>query len=216
MLLGHAATAGSRRAAFPADEPLDAGGRRTAAELAGRLRTPDTVWCGPSPACRATGVLALPDATVPVDDPAEHDPVPAGPDPGAWRGRTPEDLLATEPAELAAWLTESRAAPRGGESTAAFAARVGRWMDALSVPDGGADRRRGPVRRTMLAVVDPPVVRAAVAHALGAGPEALRRIDAGPLWLAELTAHGGRWNLRSLAPADDVLPGPVRPGRRRG
>ena len=81
-LLAHAATEASRAARFPLDEPLDAGGRRTAGELAGRLREPDLLWCAPSARCRETTGLVLPGREPDGD-------APTGPDPGAWAGRSP-------------------------------------------------------------------------------------------------------------------------------
>jgi broad specificity phosphatase PhoE len=107
-------------------------------------------------------------------------------------GRSPGELAAEDPAALQAWLTDPGAAPPAGESLAALRDRVGGWMDGLDADDD---------RGVALAVVDPPVVRAAVAHALGAGPAGLWRIDVAPLTLAVLTGHAGRWNLRALGPA---------------
>ncbi|MEJ2861402.1 histidine phosphatase family protein [Actinomycetospora flava] len=178
-LLAHAATAAARSARFPLDEPLDAGGRRAAAAV--ELATPEHLWCASSTRCRETASLALPER--PVDGDA-----PAGPDPGDWAGRSPADLLADDAAALQAWMTDPDAAPPGGESLAALVARVGTWMDALPRED----------RTVGLAVVDPPVVRAAIAHALGAGPAAAWRVDVAPLTLAVLTGGAGRWNLRML------------------
>ncbi|MDD7964044.1 histidine phosphatase family protein [Actinomycetospora lemnae] len=180
-LLAHAATAAAREARFPDDEPLDTGGRRAAAELAGRLPEPAHVWCAPSARCRGTAALVLPGRSVDGE-------APAGPDPGAWAGRAPADLAVEDPAALQSWLTDPDAAPPGGESLAALVARVGAWMDDLPRED----------RTVGLAVVDPPVVRAAVAHAMGAGPAAAWRVDVAPLTLAVLTGGSGRWNLRSL------------------
>lgn len=185
-LLAHAATAASRAARFPLDEPLDDDGRRAATAL--DLPSPQHCWCAPTARCRATLALALPEQ--PVDGDA-----PLGPDPGDWAGRSPVDLAGEDPAALQAWMTDPDTAPPGGESIAALVARVGAWMDAL--PRG--DRSVG------LAVVDPPVIRAAVAHALGAGSAGAWRVDVAPLCRAELTGGSGRWNLRALghrAPGD--------------
>ncbi|MDD7942286.1 histidine phosphatase family protein [Actinomycetospora lutea] len=179
-LLAHAATAATRAARFPDDESLDAGGRRTASEL--EVTTPEHLWCAPPARCRETAALVLP------EQPIEGD-APAGPDPGAWAGRSPADLAAEDPAALQAWMTDPAATPPGGESLASLVARVGGWMDGLP----GEDRTVG------LAVVDPPVVRAAIAHALSAGPAVAWRVDVAPLTLAVLTGRGGRWNLRSLS-----------------
>ncbi|GAA4905282.1 broad specificity phosphatase PhoE [Actinomycetospora succinea] len=188
-LLAHAATAASRAARFPVDEPIDAGGRRAASEL--RPAAPEHLWCAPSARCRETAALVLPGRAVDGE-------APAGPDPGVWAGRSPADLAAEDPAALQAWLTDPSAAPPGGESLAALLARVGAWMDELP---GGEDRTVG------LAVVDPPVIRAAVAHALGAGAAAAWRVDVAPLTLAVLTGRSGRWNLRSLGSGPTGEPG---------
>ncbi|PVZ13285.1 histidine phosphatase family protein [Actinomycetospora cinnamomea] len=178
-LLAHAATTASRHARFPADEPLDDGGRRAASALAGVLAPPELLWCGPTRRCRETAELALPGRPVDGDAPAE-------PDPGAWVGRAPDDLAVEDPATLQAWLTDPDAAPPRGESLGALLGRVGAWMDALPRTD----------RAVVLAVVDPPVVRAAVAHALGAGPPGAWRVDVAPLSRCVLTGGDGRWNLR--------------------
>jgi broad specificity phosphatase PhoE len=183
-LLAHAATEASRTARFPTDEPLDAGGRRTATELAGRLREPDLLWCASSARCRETTALMLPGREPDGD-------APPGPDPGAWAGRSPVDLATEDPAGLQAWIADPEAEPPGGESLTALVARVGAWMDGLP----------GEERAVAVAVVDPPVVRAAISHALGAGPGGAWRVDVAPLTLAVLTGHGGRWNLRALGPA---------------
>ncbi|MEJ2884955.1 histidine phosphatase family protein [Actinomycetospora aeridis] len=178
-LLAHAGTIASRGARFPADEPLDTGGRRTAEAL--ELAAPDHLWCAPSTRCRETAALVLPGRGIDGE-------APAGPNPGAWAGRTPADLAADNPTALQAWLSDPDAAPPGGESLATLLARVGEWMDALPRDDKGVG----------LAVVDPPVIRAAIAHALTGGPDAAWRVDVAPLTLAVLTGGSGRWNLRSL------------------
>jgi broad specificity phosphatase PhoE len=182
-LLAHGATAASRRATFPADEPLDAAGRRAAGALTGRLDDPDTLWCAPSRRCRETAAMVLPGRDPDGD-------APAGPDPGRWAGRSPAELAAADPGGLQAWLTDPEAAPPGGERLSAVLDRVAAWMDGLA---GEVDERD-----IALAVVDPPVVRAAVAHALATGPAGAWRVDVAPLTLCVLTGRGGRWNLRSL------------------
>lgn len=172
-LLAHAATAGSRRGDFPCGESLDDGGRRSAAGVVVPTAV-ETVRCGPSPACRETAALL----GRPVDGDA-----PAGPDPGQWAGRGLTDV---DPAALGAWLAGG--APPDGEAVSTCVDRVAAWMDGLGPDDA-------------YAVVDPPVVRAAVAHALGAGTDGTWRVDVAPLTLALLTGRSGRWNLRALTPA---------------
>lgn len=172
-LLAHGPTAAVRRAGFPSDEPLD-----------GELVPPvlpryDEVRCAPSARCRETAAA--------LDLPAAEDPVLAGLDHGSWAGRTLDDVAATDPDGLTRWLTEPDATPHGGESMAEFTSRIGGWLRGLPV------RPRG-----ILAVVDPAVVRAGIAHALGAPPTAVWRVDVDPLSVAVLVGEAGRWNLRSL------------------
>jgi broad specificity phosphatase PhoE len=174
-LLAHAATTATRQARFPADEPLDDGGRRAAATTA--LAAPEHLWCAPTQRCRETAALVLPGRAVDGD-------APAGPASGAWSGRAPGELATEDPAGLQAWLTDPAATPPGGESLAGLLDRVATWMDGLDGDDRGV----------ALAVVDPPVVRAAGAQ----------RVDVAPLTLAVLTGRAGRWNLRALgAPSTD-------------
>ncbi len=192
VLLGHAATAAVRTAAFPADEPLDARGRTDATTLAGRLRRVDDVRRGPSARCRETAELI-------GVGPAVVEPDLAGPDHGRWTGRSLAEVVTAEPDGVRAWTADPDARPHGGESLTDLTVRVGRWMDGLV-------RGAGDV---LLAVVDPPVLRAAVVHATGAGSAALWRVDVAPLTLLTITAGPGGWHLRSLRPAlstpDDEL-----------
>jgi broad specificity phosphatase PhoE len=176
VLLAHAATVATRRSGFPADEPLDA------AELPlPALPRYEEVRCAPSLRCRRTAdALGLPAA---VDDGL------TGLDHGSWAGRALDDVAAADPDGLTRWLTDPEAVPHGGESMAAFVGRVGGWL--RTVPN----RPRG-----LLAVVDPAVVRAALAHALGAPVTAVWRIDVDPLSVAVLAGEPGRWNLRELRP----------------
>ncbi|WP_149183722.1 histidine phosphatase family protein [Streptomyces sp. TRM49041] len=129
----------------------------------------------PSPRCRATA------AALGLD--AEVDDALRGLGMGAWEGRTPDEVAATDPDALAAWTTDPDAAPPDGESVTALCARAAGWLAEL--PDG----------RT-LAVADQAFVRAAVVHALGAAPATFWRIDAEPLSVTLLTARAGRWRLR--------------------
>ena len=50
----------------------------------------------------------------------------------------------------------------------------------------------------MTAITHGEVVKAAVVHALGAPLLAFWRIDAAPLAITELHAHGGRWTVVRL------------------
>lgn len=192
VLLSHASTAAVRTASFPADEELDPRGRREATRLAGRLRRVDEVRSAPSRRCQQTAALVLGGAgPQPVADPGL-----TGPDHGRWAGRSLDDVADSEPDGLRAWLSDTDARPHDGEPLSELTARIGRWTDSVgTAPDG----------YVLLAVADPPVLRAAVVHATGAGPGALTRIDVAPLTFATLTGGPDGWHLRSLRPA---VPGP--------
>ncbi|MFI8824354.1 histidine phosphatase family protein [Streptomyces sp. NPDC053431] len=134
----------------------------------------------PSARCEGTaGVLGL------TEVPAE--PALAGCAMGRWRGRGLDELTTEEPESVAAWLSDPAAAPHGGESLRELRARVAAWMDALEPG-------------TVLAFTEPDVVRAAVAHALGAPEAVFWRLDVRPLERVELSGRSGRWNVRLGAP----------------
>lgn len=181
MLLRHATTAAVRRAAFPEDEALDADGEVAARTLAGALGRGEAL-CGPSARSRTTAALAGLDATV--------DPRLDECDFGSWRGRTLAEVHAEAPDDAAAWMTDPSSAPHGGESLAAFAARVSAWLDEQAAREG-----------RVIAVTHGGVVKAAVVHALGAPIDAFWRVDAAPLRATVLHSHDGRWTLaRANAP----------------
>ncbi|MGW5424699.1 histidine phosphatase family protein [Streptomyces sp. NPDC003943] len=134
----------------------------------------------PSGRCAETAAL-LGLAEVPAE------PALAGCAMGRWRGRRLDELAAGEPESVAAWLSDPGAAPHGGESLRDLRARVAAWMDALEPG-------------TVWAVAEPDVIRAAVAHALGAPEAVFWRLDVRPLERVELSGRSGRWNLRLGAP----------------
>lgn len=176
-LLAHGATVAVRRAAFPADEPLDDATTVTGVDLP-RV---DEVRCAPSERCRATAAaLGLT---------AVADPALAACDYGSWAGRSLDEVAAGEPDGLQHWLTDPRSRPHGGESLHDVGTRVGEWLDGL--PD---------LRLGVLAIVDPAVAQAAIVHAMGAPATAIWRVDVAPLTLALLVGRPGRWNLRALRP----------------
>jgi len=183
VLLRHAPTAATRRAAFPVDEPLDARGAAAAVALRGRLPDHDECFAGPSLRARETARLA---GLAPRDEPAL-----AECDFGAWTGRSLAEVAEQDPEGLAAWMSDPSATPHGGEALSALAVRVARWLDGQAAREGAA-----------VAVTSGGPIRAAVAHALGAPLAALWRIEAAPLGLAELHCHDGAWRLMRLnAPA---------------
>ncbi|MEC4018597.1 histidine phosphatase family protein [Streptomyces sp. H27-D2] len=185
ILISPAMSAAMREARFDDDSPLDAVGLRQAEAAYGTLPAGDRVFASPTTRCRRTaealGVQAEPHAAL---RPCAM---------GRWRGRLLDELTASEPEAVTAWLSDPAAAPHGGESLDALCARVAGWFDELSGDSG-----------RVIAVAEPDVVRAAVVHALGTPVPGFWRIDVLPLTLTELSGRAGRWNLRSgraLAPA---------------
>jgi broad specificity phosphatase PhoE len=177
LLVRHAATDATRAAAFPADEALDERGLASAGLLAATLPSRCVALSSPALRCRQTATAAG------LEDPAiEPDLVEC--DFGAWAGRPLADVHAAEPEATAAWMTDPDACPHGGESLTAFAARIGRWLDAQAAQDGCA-----------VAITHGGVVKAALVHALEAPLAAFWRIDVAPLAVTELHAHDGRWTV---------------------
>lgn len=181
-LLCHAATPALRKAAFPADEPVDASGLQDLSVLGQDWRLARRRLTSPALCARQTAEALTLDATI---DPALRDI-----DYGRWRGLTLAEAQQREPDSVRLWLDAPDAAPHGGESLRILLARVAHWMEALPNEPG-----------LTLAVTHSAVIRAAVVHALDAGPESFWRIDAAPLSLARLSRNSGRWRLASLAAA---------------
>jgi broad specificity phosphatase PhoE len=95
------------------------------------------------------------------------------------------DIQATEPENLAAWMTDATAAPHGGESFSALSERAGLWMD----------RRLGDSGHT-IAITHASVIRAALLHVLQAPLSAFWKIDVEPLSIVQMSGEGRRWALR--------------------
>jgi broad specificity phosphatase PhoE len=184
-LLCSASTSSVSSIAFAADEPLDSRGRENLSRLSGRIPSCDIVLR--SPALRAAQTaegLALD---------ARAEPLLRDCDFGRWTGRSLAEVQTREPEAVAEWLQDPCAAPHGGESFADVMTRVGGWMYGLLAADG-----------SVLAITHATVIRAAIAHALGAGPKTFRHIDVGPLTRAKLSGGGGRWTLAALvSPRDE-------------
>jgi broad specificity phosphatase PhoE len=180
LLVRHAPTAATRRFAFPVDESLDQRGRAAAHALAAALPARLPVVCSPSARCVETAEAA----GLAVD---AIEPAIAECDFGAWAGRTLEDVTVAEPDAGTAWMTDPDAAPHGGESLRAFAARVAGWLAAQAPLEGGA-----------IAITHGGVVKAAIVAALSAPIEAFWRVDATPLAVTEMHAHDGRWTLSKV------------------
>jgi broad specificity phosphatase PhoE len=179
LLVRHAPTSATRAATFPADEPLDDRGHKQATRLAASMPLRTEVITSPARRCRQTAEAAGLEATA--------DERIAECDFGTWAGRSLADVNAAEPEAVRAWMLDPDAAPHGGESLTRFATRIARWLDELAAGEG-----------RLAVVTHGEVIKAAVVHALGAPLLAFWRIDASPLAVTELHAHGGRWTIVRL------------------
>ncbi|WP_222313951.1 histidine phosphatase family protein [Streptomyces cavourensis] len=182
-LVSPAMNAALREARFDGDAPLDRAGERAARAAASAVPGAGLVLGGPSQRCRETAAaLGLA---------ARSEPALTGWDLGRWSGRRLDEVGAAEPAAVAAWIGDPSAAPHGGESLHELVERVGGWLDGVGGEGGAA-----PEAPSVLAVVEPSVVRAAVVHGLALPLEAFWRLDVVPLALTELSGRSGRWNVR--------------------
>ncbi|KAB2588869.1 histidine phosphatase family protein [Streptomyces arboris] len=191
MLVAPAMNAALREARFDGDAPLDRAGERSARAAAAAVPRSGAVLSGPSERCLGTAAaLGLT---------ARAEPALTGWDLGRWTGRRLDEVGAAEPDAVAAWIGDPSAAPHGGESLRALVERVGGWLDGAGAGAGdtlGAGGAPDARDRSVLAVAEPAVVRAAVVHALALPVEAFWRLDVAPLVLTELSGRSGRWNVR--------------------
>ncbi|MGW0996983.1 histidine phosphatase family protein [Streptomyces sp. NPDC002520] len=188
-LISPAITPSLRRARFDDGDSIEDSAAVRAGSAATSLRAAGRAFASPSVRCRETASALGLDAS--------EQPDLSGLDVGRWRGRTLEEVGAEEPESVARWLADPDAAPHGGESVRELCARVVRWWEAAGSGDGGT-----------VAVVEPEVVRAVVAHVLGAPASAFWRVDVPPLTATEFTGRSGRWNMRVghvLAASKDVV-----------
>ena len=160
LLVRHAATVATARRAFPGDEPISGDVSLEAALPAGCPAV-----SSPALRCRQTA------AELGLEPRLE--PRIAECDFGAWAGRTLDEI---DPVDAAQWMRDPGAAPHGGESLTAFAARVAGWLDEQREP--------------LIAVTHAGVIRAAVVHAQGAPLDAFWEIDPAPLSVTAVPLGG--------------------------
>jgi len=181
-LICHAATSATRSAAFPLDEPIERIGAAKARALAGALRRPDRAWTSPAAraaqTAQALGLAATPDAAL------------RDCDYGHWAGCRLDALEAAEPEAVARWLSDPAAAPHGGESIVDLVRRIGAWLDVRSREPGHT-----------IAVTHAAIIRAALVHALQAGPRSFWRIDIAPLARVTLSGGAGLWRVQGIEAA---------------
>ena len=177
LLIRHAPTPSTRRAAFAIEETLDEAGLQQAADLRTRLpRRVDRWLCSPAKAACDTVRTA--------GFPAEVDFDLGECDFGSWAGRTLEEVEAADPEGLQSWFDDPRAVPHGGESIGQMVERVRRLLDRVRNDPG-----------TTGAVTHAGVIRAAVVVALEAPEKSFWRIDIAPLSVTELHSSGYGWRL---------------------
>ena len=172
-LLSHGMTDAMAGGRFPADEPLNAIGRRQVEAMDDVAGAAQRRMSGPERRTRQTAKL--------LGLQAETEPLLADLDCGKWRG---EALSALPPDELEVWLSRPGAAPHGGESIADLIRRVGQWLESLIA---------NPLRT--VAVTHPAVIRSAIVAALDITPESFWRIDVEPVSRVVMHFRGGRWTL---------------------
>jgi broad specificity phosphatase PhoE len=175
--ISHAPTAAVRVAAFPLDEPIEP---REVEKLRSIGWTPPRVrqvYAGPE---QRTGQTAKALGFDPLLSAELKDL-----DYSSWQGKSLEEVQSTDPDGVGRWLTDTDAAPHGGESIASLLARTDRWL--------GTQRNSGHI----LAFTHPAVIRAAVVLTLQAPAQSFWRIDIPPVSITDLRWNGGFWNLRS-------------------
>jgi broad specificity phosphatase PhoE len=175
-LICHGSTEGVRKAAFPADEPLDRHGLADAAELIGKLPSADRCWTSPELRTRQTAeALHLNAVSLPMLRDCDY---------GAWKGYTLDDILARDPKGIETWLRDPAAAPHGGESLLNLMQRIAQWLEG-----------EGAIDRHSILVTHPTIIRAAIVYAIDAPPKSFWRINISPLSMTRLSSADGRWNL---------------------
>ena len=175
-LVSHAMTDAMAAGRFPADEPLNAAGRRQVKSEIGFGATEFTVVSGPEQRCVQTAELF---GLCPAVEPRLADL-----DCGRWRG---EVLGSVRPADLAEWLADPTSAPHGGECVLDLMDRVAGWLESLTTS-----------RARTVAVTHPAVIRAAILRALDAPAKSFWRIDIAPASRTAIHFRGQAWTLRLL------------------
>jgi broad specificity phosphatase PhoE len=170
LLVRHASTAATRRAAFPTDEPLDSPGVIHARALGRFLTRADRTLVGPSTPARQTAVEAGLDGAV--------DQALASWDYGAWAGLTLQEVEDRDADGLRAWRVDPAARPHGGESLASLIERAGAFVERMADVPG----------RTA-AVTDGGMVKAVIVAALAAPIDLFWAFDISPASISELATR---------------------------
>jgi ribonuclease H / adenosylcobalamin/alpha-ribazole phosphatase len=183
VLLRHGETAlsGGQRFAGRGDIPLTGTGLKQAAAAAARLAARgglDLIVTSPLQRARQTAGAVAAATGVPVvvgDGWMETDF-------GEWEGLTHAEAAQRWPERAAAWLTDTSAAPPGGESLAATSDRVLAALDSLLA---------GHPAATVLVVSHVTPMKILLQHALLAPPVAMRRMLLDVACLCEIDWYDG-------------------------
>lgn len=177
LLVRHAATSATHRAAFATDEAIADDALGPARALSAHLPACDAVLSSPALRCRQTAAAAGLEPQL--------EPALAECDFGTWEGRSFAEIAANEPRLVEGWLGDPETAPHGGESLRRFTERVCRWLAGVVRGDAG----------TTVAFTHAGVIKTAIVNALASPIEAFWRITAAPLSITEMHAHDGKWTV---------------------
>ena len=172
-LICHAVTPLQKYGRFPDDESVAMDWQGAALSLAGRFKKTLRLVSAPEARTRQTAGLFGAEAQI---ENALRDA-----DFGAWKGQAIDQLA---PDALAAWMTDSTAAPHGGESVEQLCTRVGHWLKSLESHPGH-----------VVAVTHPFVIRAALLYVMQFPLSKFYLIDVEPLSATELRFNSV-WRLR--------------------
>jgi len=175
--VSHAPTAAIRAAAFPLDEPVEPAKLEALRSLGRKPARPNRIEAAPELRTRQTAAALGLD---PTQSPELRDL-----DYGTWAGKSPEEVHAFDPGGLGQWLSDTSAAPHGGESIDSLVIRVEHWLTA--------HRHTGHT----LAITHPAVIRATILLTLQAPAQSFWRIDIPPASITDLRWNGHAWTLRS-------------------
>ncbi|MEO7446653.1 MAG: histidine phosphatase family protein [Humibacillus sp.] len=194
VLLRHGATKLTPQKRFSGvgagDPGLSAAGfdqaRRAASSPLLRKGTFVGVLCSPMKRCRETAELIAAELDLPLRIEAEWREM----DFGMWEGMTFDEVQDRYPDDLRAWKESPEAAPTGSTETfAGVLERMGTLAQVLSTRY--ADR-------SVLAVTHVTPIKALVAHALGAPPQSLFRMELSAACFSRIAYSGQEASLKLL------------------
>lgn len=173
-LMCHARTVAQKLARFPTDEPVEMDWQSAQGSLRSRFKgTPRLVSAPELRARQTAGLFGHDVETVEALRDCDF---------GRWNGVRIDELQASEPQALQAWLDDPCSAPHGGESVLQLNERVSAWLTTLEATPGH-----------VVAITHPFIIRAALTRVLQS--PAFSLIDVEPLSAVELRFNGC-WRLR--------------------